>query len=163
MRPTRDKVLLDTAFLWAERSTCSRAHVGCVISTHGRMIAQGYNGAPAGMDHCDHQCDCGADCKDYRVKFRPPSVRKYNEHHPECPAVQPCTISVHAEANAIAFAAKYGVKVEGAELHTTKVPCTNCAFLIINAGIARVVYKEDHRDMGGLTLLGAADIEILKW
>lgn len=129
-RPTRDHALMATARVWARRSTCSRAQVGCVISVDGRILVQGYNGAPAGMPHCTHTADA------------------------------PCTIAVHAEANAVAFAAKHGVKLSGAELHSTLAPCTNCAMLIINAGIRRVVYRQPHRDMNGITLLREALISV---
>lgn len=122
-RPTRDKLLMSTARVWAARGTCSRAKVGVVISRDGRILVQGYNGTPKGLPHCSHVGD------------------------------EPCTLAVHAEANAIAYAAKLGVALDGSELHSTRVPCTNCAMLIINAGITRVMYRENHRDMGGLILL----------
>lgn len=151
-RPTTDQVLMESARLWATRSTCSRARVGVVIGTiHGRTLSSGYNGAPAGMTHCDHTCEC-------RV-----SIGKQEEHTPFCPAVQPCLIAVHAEANAIAFAARYGTRLERSRLYSTVAPCVNCAMLIINAGIYQVFYLSDHRDMGGVELLDRAGVEVVAY
>jgi len=148
-RPQRDDLLMRTARIWSERSTCSRAHVGCVISRDGRILVQGYNGAPAGIDHCDHTCNCSIG-------------QSSPKHDTNCPAGQYCTISVHAEANAIAFAARHGVALQDTELHTTRIPCTTCAMLIINAGIGRVIYRENHRDMGGLTLFRQVLMRVAK-
>lgn len=146
-RPSRDNVLMESARLWAQRSTCTRASVGCIISRDSRILVSGYNGAPAGMAHCDHSCDCG---------HQPRCVNK-------CRSLQPCTNVVHAEGNALAFAAKYGVATDGATIHTTRIPCTACAGLIINAGITRVVWDEEHRDMNGLMRLGTAGLEVVRY
>lgn len=150
-RPSTDWVLMTTAFAWAEKSTCTRAQVGAVISRLGRSFSSGYNGAPSGMPHCDHtECQCD-----------------YPKHKlgadPECPKHGPCLNVVHAEANAIAFAARYGVGTDGAEIHCTRVPCLTCAGLIINAGIKRVVWYEEHRDMTGLVRLGEAGLDVVRW
>lgn len=150
-RPPRDWVLMQSAILWGKRSTCSRAQVGVVISRNGRILSSGYNGAPAGMNHCDHSCDCRQ------------GKEGYPRHASICETKKPCTNVVHAEANAIAFAAKYGVGIEGAELHTTRVPCLTCAGLIINAGITRVVWDEEHREMGGFQRLAEAGLEVIRY
>ena len=128
MRSTMDQTLIRIASVMAERGTCSRAHVGAVVARNGRIISTGYNGAPAGLPHCAHTCACAP------AGGLAPNV----DHWPSCPAVQPCTISVHAEANAIAFAARAGVATEGTDMYVTMSPCVQCARLIINAGIARV-------------------------
>lgn len=151
-RPSRDEVLMSTAILWSERSTCARAQVGCVISRDGRSLSTGYNGAPAGMPHCHHGCDCDH----LLISHRGP-------HDPGCASVQPCTNVVHSEANAIAAAAKYGVETQGAEIHTTRVPCMTCAGLIINAGIIRVVWREEHREMMGWERLAKAGLDVVRW
>lgn len=107
----------------------------------------GYNGAPAGLPHCDHdECTC-----------------RYEGGHllggdPMCPKHGACRTAVHAEANALAFAARFGLGTEGAELHTTHQPCLTCAMSIINAGIIRVVFENPYRDNGGLLLLHHADL-----
>jgi dCMP deaminase len=85
-------------------------------------------------------------------------IRLVPDHHePLCPA-GPCNNTVHAEANAIVFAAKYGMPTDHAELYVTHAPCIICARLIINAGIMGVVYSVDYRDPAGVNLLIAAAI-----
>jgi dCMP deaminase len=152
MRPTRDAVLMDTAHLWAQRSTCDRAHVGAVFSRDGRILVTGYNGAPAGMSHCEHSCTC---VWGEGTGGRPHNIR--------CPSVQPCTVAVHAEANGIAWAAREGVRLNGCELHTTVAPCHGCAKLLLNAGIVKVVYGQPHREMAGADLLVTAGVEVRCW
>lgn len=74
-----------------------------------------------------------------------------------------CTRTVHAEANAIAFAAKNGVETNLVDLYCTHSPCNDCAKLIINAGIARVIYVKKYRDAKPLDLLQLAGVKILWW
>lgn len=145
-RPTREHVLMQTAFLWSERSTCSRLSVGCVLHRDGRILVQGYNGAPAGLDHCNHDCTC--------------DPRKYfnGQHSSRCPSQTPCTRAVHAEQNAVSFAARWGVELEGAGASVTHQPCISCAQSLINAGIREVVYVEAYRLLDGLRLLEEAGI-----
>lgn len=134
---------MQTAHHFALRATCSRAHVGTVLSREGRILSTGYNGAPAGMPHCDHSCDCADFLTGDRI----------HAHANECRVLQPCDITVHAEANAVAWAARTGVMTNDSELHTTVSPCLSCAKLLINAGVVRVVYQEQYRDAGGIELL----------
>jgi dCMP deaminase len=134
-RPGIDETLMAIAALWAQRGTCNRAAVGVVVTINDRIITTGYNGAPAGMPHCDHD-----------EAFVPP-----------------CTNAVHAEANALAFAAKHGTPTDGATLYTTLTPCVPCAQLIINAGIVRVVAHTPYRVMDGWNLLYDAGIELDLW
>lgn len=157
MRPTRDYILMGSALLFAQRGTCTRAQVGAVISSGSRILVSGYNGAPAGMIHCNHGCDC------FNKSTLSHKPILNSDHLSWCSSQKPCTQAVHAEANALAFAARYGVGVEGATLHTTRVPCLSCAGLIINSGIRRVVWGEEHRDMAGLSLLASADIEVVEY
>ena len=132
IRLNRSNLLLSVASLVARRSTCLRSSVGAVLADEGRIISMGYNGAPSGMPHCEPET-CG------------PST--------------PCERTVHAEANAIAFAARKGIVTEGATLYTTLSPCNDCAKLIINAGIKKVVYAESYRDLDPIILLAEAGIE----
>jgi dCMP deaminase len=154
-RPTRDEVLVRQAQIVAERSTCSRAHVGTIIAREGRTLASGYNGAPMGMPHCDHTCVCDQDYPDYDHQL--------TDHQPTCPARPGCLYAVHAEANAVAFAARHGVATEGATLFTTMAPCLACSQLIINAGIVRVVFIKPYRDTAGPTLLADAGLGVEWW
>lgn len=147
-RPSRDQTLMENALSWAKHSTCSRLAVGAVVSRDGRSFSTGYNGAPAGLPHCDHSvCTCPTDDHgrvDYVGMF--------------CPAHGACRQAVHAELNALMFAARFGLPTEGAEIHTTHQPCLNCAMAIVNAGIIRVVFLHPYRDNGGLDLLIAAGV-----
>jgi dCMP deaminase len=138
MRPSRDEWLIRMAVITSARGTCLRASVGAIISRDGRIISTGYVGSPRGLPHCT---DVGCDESTYSG----------------------CIRTVHAEANAIAFAARHGISTEGSELHCTHSPCGNCAKLIINAGIIRVVYDTEYRDITPLDILDSARIEHLKW
>lgn len=151
-RPDIDTTLMGTALLWEERSTCSRNHVGAVIALNGRSIGTGYNGAPSGMPHCDHDLSAALP---YR-RATPPSM-------PFLPTSRPdmaCRIAVHAEANAIAYAARHGVAIEGATIYTTLSPCYDCSKLIITAGLARVVFNRSYRDPAGIDLLRNAGLTV---
>lgn len=156
-RPSRDRALLQTAYIWAARSTCARLHVGCVIEREGRILVQGYNGAPAGLPHCDHTCDCmyGQPIAGTRGETIADQV-----HTEECRVYEPCTRAVHAEQNAISFAARWGVGLERASAWVTHQPCQSCAQSLINAGIQKVIFVESYRLRDGLKLLLEAGIEV---
>lgn len=135
-RISRDDMLDSMARTVSLRSTCSRLHVGAVISRAGRVISLGYNGAPAGVDHCQHLPGESQDVG--------------------------CIKAVHAEANAITFAAKHGVSTDGAQLYVTHMPCLKCAQLIINAGINLVSYQIPYRDPSGIILLEEGGVHVVK-
>ena len=130
-RITRDELLANIAKLVAKRSTCLRSQVGAILATEGRVISMGYNGAPSGLPHCTEET-CGPD--------------------------HPCTRTVHAEANVIAFAAKRGISTDGSTLYTTVSPCNDCAKLIINAGVRSVLFWESYRDLEPVQLMREAGI-----
>lgn len=135
-RTARATIGLEMAKLMTERSTCERGKVGCVILDEGRVICTGYNGAPSGMPHCT---EVG------------------------CEVVhEGCERTLHAEAGAISFAARKGVKLEGTTLICTHAPCYDCAKLIINAGIKEVYYERFYRDYRGMALLDDAGIRIVR-
>lgn len=104
----------------ATRSTCSRKNVGAVIVRDKTILSTGYNGSLRGAPHCD---DAGHDME--------------NDH---------CVRTVHAEANAVAQAAKHGVRIDEAEIYVTASPCLTCFKLIANSGIRKIYYKEFYRD-----------------
>ena len=131
MRISRDRFLMGTAKLAQQRSTCLRLQVGAVIAHEGRILATGYNGAPKGMPHCTPET---------------------------CNPSTPCRNAAHAEANAIAFAAKLGISLRDSVLYTTDSPCDFCAKLLINAGIIEVVFERDYRDQQPVELLHEAGI-----
>jgi dCMP deaminase len=148
-RPTQDEALMSTAMVFEARSTCDRAHVGAVIAKDGRIISTGYNGAPAGTVHCRH------------VGGFAPSPLSLSRS--TMPASIGCAIAIHAEANAIAYAARHGVSVEGSTVYTTVSPCHSCAQLMIAAGLVRVVYGRAYRDLSGVELLSDAGVTVERW
>jgi len=153
MRASVDLVLMQSAKLWESRSTCSRNRVGVVIAKDGRMLGSGYNGAPAGMPHCEHPV------LEDRLGPGPLSQRlvaRVGEG-------TGCRIAVHAEANAIAYCARNGVAIEGGTIYTTLSPCYSCSQLVISAGLVRVVYGRAYRDPEGITLLDRAGLTVEKW
>ena len=139
MRPSRQETLLEVARVVGLRGTCDRKQVGAVIAREGRIISVGYNGAPPGLPHCDE-----------------------NQHgYPDALIVNPevgCRNATHAEANALAFAAKYGVPTDEATLYVTVSPCLDCARLLIAAGILKVCFLEEYRNRDGIDLLNQAHI-----
>lgn len=136
-RLSRDEMYMQVAEILAKRGTCNRAEVGAVIVRGGRIISTGYVGAPSGFPHC---LDIG--CKEESGG---------------------CIRTVHAEANAIAFAAREGISVRCGTLYTTLAPCLNCARLIINAGIESLVFRDPYRDLEGIRELVRAGLEILRF
>ncbi|QXN76651.1 hypothetical protein [Mycobacterium phage Maco6] len=131
-RPTRHDMLLSMAFLVAQRATCTRLSVGAVASIDGRILSTGYNGAPIGMQHCTH------------------------------PPGEPCTRSVHAEANAVAFAARHGVSLLNSDFYCTDSPCYTCACLLVNVGIKSLFFNREYRDPAGVRLLNDVGINVYR-
>lgn len=131
-RPTIHQTLIAVAYEFAKRSTCSRLNVGAVIADERGVIrTSGYNGAIAGMPHCDHS--------------------QSND---------PCRIAMHAEANAILWAARMGMQVYGSRLYVTHEPCYECSKMIAQTGIARVYFAETYGRNSGRDLLYAAGVEL---
>lgn len=119
IRPSWDHFFMSIARMTATRATCDRKHVGAVLVLDRRIVAGGYNGSISGLDHCD---DIGHDVL---------------EGH--------CVRTVHAEANAVADAARRGIALEGATAYVTALPCWLCFKLLVQAGIGTVVYGEAFR------------------
>lgn len=132
MRIDRHEMMMKMAEVVSQRGTCSRLYVGCVIARDGRSISTGYNGNVANVAHCVHNDD------------------------------RPCSSAMHAESNAIAYAARNGVATSDAHLYTTHMPCFDCARLIVNAGISKVFFKVPYRKREGTELLIQAGIEVFK-
>jgi dCMP deaminase len=122
-RPTWDEYFLMLAKLAATRSTCLAFPVGAVIVKNKQVVATGYNGSPSGSAHCTTQGYCYPGLTSCDASKTLPSR------------------AVHAEANAIAQAAKYGISTEGASIYVTLEPCLSCLKLIISAGIKEVFYE----------------------
>lgn len=148
LRPDRDKLYLDIAHVYATRGTCPRARVGAVIVRDRRIVSTGYNGAPPGLPHCsDVGCDRG---NAVQVAPEAPEEIKQLARYVESPG---CKRAVHAELNAIAFAARNTVSTEDAVMYCTHAPCLPCAQAILSAGIIEVHYTKPYRDLAGVELL----------
>lgn len=137
--------LTETVAKWSSCYQQNR-HVGAVIVKENRVMATGYNGAPAGIKSCEEKGEC------LRRKRNIPS----GTQHELC-------FAVHAEQNAIIQAAKFGININGATLYCTHQPCVICAKIIINAGIKRVVYKEGYPDEFSMQLFAEANVEVVKF
>jgi dCMP deaminase len=156
MRPHRSLVFMKVAIEIAHLGTCDRARVGAVIVRDGRCVSWGYNGAPPGLPHCDENNHGWQEYDWPAGEGRSPKLwedQMIREHG--------CRNATHAEANALAFAAKQGISTDKAQLFVTVSPCDTCSRLLIAAGIESVVYKESYRDKSGIELLYAAGVELV--
>lgn len=126
-----DRRYMLMAQIWAENSYCERRKVGALIVKDKMIISDGYNGTPSGFENV---------CEDDNNKTKP--------------------YVLHAEANAITKVARSSNSSEDATLYVTSSPCIECAKLIIQAGIRRVVYAEEYHTLDGLELLKRAGVEI---
>lgn len=128
-----DDKYLEMARVWASNSYCKRRQVGALIVKDRMIISDGYNGTPSGFENI---------CEDENGVTKP--------------------YVLHAEANAITKVAKSGNSSQDATLYVTAAPCIECSKLIIQAGIKRVVYKDEYRLTDGVDLLRRAGIEVEK-
>ncbi len=127
-----DKRYLNMAYIWAENSYCKRRQVGALIVKGKMIISDGYNGTPSGFEN---------NCEDENNITKP--------------------YVLHAEANAITKVACSNNSSDGSTLYVTSSPCIECAKLIVQAGITRVVYSEKYRVEDGINLLKRAKIEAI--
>lgn len=128
-----DQSYLEMASVWARNSYCKRRKVGAILVKDNMIISDGYNGTPSGFENV---------CEDENGVTKP--------------------YVLHAEANAITKVAKSGNSSLGATLYVTAAPCLECSKLIIQAGIKRVVYRDEYRLTDGVDLLKAAGITVEK-
>ena len=150
---------MQVAYQFAKLSYANRRKVGCIIVKDNQVISFGYNGMPHGFDN---------KCEEDDIKYyeNPDIALELIEDHGYDCENGCCTKKnaitkrevLHAESNTIMKVAKSTMSCEGATLYTTTCPCFDCAKLIIQAGISKVYYTEDYRDMGGVELLQRADI-----
>lgn len=127
-----DERYLRMASIWAENSYCRRRQVGALVVKDKMIISDGYNGTPSGFENV---------CEDDNYVTKP--------------------YVLHAEANAITKLARSNNNSDGATIYITASPCIECAKLIIQAGIRRVVYGENYRLTDGIDLLKRAGIEVI--
>ena len=141
-RPSWPEYFMTITKMVAKRSTCLRRHVGAILVKDKRILATGYNGAPAGLRHCE---EVGCLRQDTSI----PS----GERHELCRGL-------HAEQNAIIQAAYHGIPIAGSTLYCTNKPCVICSKMLINAGIEKVFYKKGYHDPLADQMLKEAGIEI---
>jgi dCMP deaminase len=144
-RPSWDEYFVEMARVIASRSTCLRRHVGALLVRDKRVLATGYNGAPAGLPHCEE------------VGCRREELGVASGQRSEL-----CR-GLHAEQNAIIQGALHGVSVRGATLYCTTQPCVICAKMLINAGIKRIVYEGEYADQLSLEMLQQAGVELVRF
>ena len=142
MRPDWDTYFMRITKLVATRSSCLRRSVGAVLVKDKRILATGYNGAPAGMAHCEE-----AGC--LRDQLHIPS----GERHELCRGL-------HAEQNAIIQAARQGTEIKDSTLYCTTAPCSLCAKMLINAGVTRIVYEGSYPDERAMAIFAEAGVKV---
>jgi dCMP deaminase len=147
-KPSFDEIYMDLASKLAKRSHCVRAQVGAVLTKDTRIVSLGYNGPPAGTHNCDVEWPeegCARDSKGS------------------------CSLALHAEQNAILYATKNNVSMEGATLYVTLSPCIACARVIFTIGIKKVFYKDSYAAYKGLASDEGVDflqrfgVEVIKY
>lgn len=146
-RPTREEYYMSIAELASSRSTCLSRKVGCVIVKDDNPISFGYNGPARGIKHCDEVGGC---------RRRQMPDYKSGAYLEKCPAS-------HAEQNAIAFAARHGVSLEGATIYVNTFPCKDCMNSIINSGIKKVVFNSSYDASLSTEIASNTDLEIIKY
>jgi dCMP deaminase len=144
-RPSFDATFMAMCGLVSQRTTCPRRAVGAVLVKDNHVLTTGYNGAPKGFPH---PIETGC----IREELGIPS----GEYSDVCPCL-------HAEQNAILQAALFGVSVKDATLYCTTQPCTQCARMVVNAGIRRVVFQDEYADMLSMGLLTTGGVSLSKW
>lgn len=164
-RISRDDMFIKICGIVSQRSTCLRSQVGALIVRDGRIVSMGYNGPVSGMPACIYSIPpegmkevstVRGDTLGWELELDQDKIRSRMCMGPGC------TRSLHAETNAIAFAAKAGVSVDGCTMYCSMSPCINCAKVIVNSGIKELKYLRSYRDESGLKLLREAGIKVEK-
>jgi dCMP deaminase len=124
-KPSFDVIYMELAQKLAQRSHCVKMHVGAVLTKDTRIVSLGYNGPPAGTHNCDVE---------------------WPEHGCPRDSKGSCSLALHAEQNAILYASKNNVSVEGATLYITLSPCIACARIIFTTGIRKVIYLNSYAE-----------------
>jgi dCMP deaminase len=131
LRPSFDDIYMDLAINLAKRSHCVKAHVGAVLAKDTRIISLGYNGPPAHTHNCDEE---------------------WPIHGCERDRKGGCSLAIHAEENAILYAAKNKTNIEGSTLYVTLSPCLPCARIILTTGIKKVFFLNSYAEYKGLDI-----------
>lgn len=139
-RPSWDEYFMSIAEQVSGRSTCLRRHTGAVLVKGKRILATGYNGVPAGLEHCE-TVGC------LREQREIPS----GSHHELCRGI-------HAEQNAVIQAARHGIAIDGSTVYCTHQPCVLCAKILLNAGVVDIVFRDAYPDPLSEQLLAEAGV-----
>ena len=129
MKPSFESIYMNLAISLSEKSHCVKVKVGAVLAKDTRIVSSGYNGPPSGTNNCDEewpQTGCPRDSKGS------------------------CSLALHAEQNAILYAAKNKITLEGATLYITLSPCIACARIIFTTGIKKVLYLNSYAEYKGI-------------
>jgi dCMP deaminase len=129
MKPSFDEIYMELAQKLSRRSHCVKAQVGAVLTKDTRIISLGYNGPPAGTHNCDVE---------------------WPDHGCPRDSKGSCSLALHAEQNAILYAVKNSVSIEGSTLYVTLAPCIACARVIFSVGIRKVIYLNSYAAFKGL-------------
>jgi len=143
-RPSWPEYFMTITRMVAKRSTCLRRHVGAILVKEKRILATGYNGAPAGLRHCE-----AVGC------LREDSSVPSGERHELCRGL-------HAEQNAIIQAAYHGISIAGSTLYCTNSPCVICSKMIVNAGIEEIFYEDGYDDSLAGEILKEAGVRLVR-
>lgn len=128
-RPAFDDIFMELAVNLAKRSHCIKAQVGAVLTQDTRIISIGYNGPPAGTHNCDEEFPIDGCERDSKGS---------------------CSLALHAEQNAILYAAKNGTSIEGATIYITLSPCIACARIIYSMKISKVIFLNSYAQYKGI-------------
>lgn len=146
VRPSWDEYFMQIAEVTKTRADCLRKRVGAVIVRDKRIIATGYNGTPSGIENCTN-----GGCN--RCLRREKGELQMGEQKDTC-------ICIHAEQNAILQAAIHGTSTKDGTMYVTEIPCWQCAKLIINSGIKKIVAKKSERYQETLKLFIDGKVEV---
>ena len=147
-KPSFENIYMNLALQLAERSHCVKMKVGAVLTKDTRIISLGYNGPPAHTHNCDEE---------FPVEGCPRDSKGG------------CSLALHAEQNAILYAAKNNVPMDGATMYVTLSPCLACAKVLFSLGISKVVYKDSYAaykkipNDEGLDFLIKFGVEVVKY
>lgn len=147
-KPSFDDIYMELAVKLAQRSHCVKMHVGAVLTKDTRIVSLGYNGPPAGTHNCDEEWPADGCPRDSKGS---------------------CSLALHAEQNAILYASKNNVTVEGSTLYVTLSPCIACARIIYTTGIKKVYYLNSYAEYKkipsdeGVDFLRKFGVEVVKY
>ena len=167
-----DDVMMETTYVWAKKSKCTKRKVAAVIAKENVIISIGINGTPKGyIRNAEYECED-------KIKICPKCQKQYKDGMYNGKKINFCIecgedlrsvefilktdhdITLHAEQNALMNAARLGHATEGATIYVSTAPCSKCALLIAQAGIKRVVYGEVYKNEDGINMLKSLKIQV---